>query len=56
MIAAYLHKVFEHVTPIVVDFDLAVTFFLQETSHLKLGAIPKSIDAILADFSLLAPV
>lgn len=37
------------------DFDLAVAFFLQETKHLKLGPIPRSVRAILADFELLAP-
>lgn len=55
MVAAYLRKVFAEVKPMVVDFDLAVLFFLQETKHLKLGAIPRSVDAVLADFTILKP-
>lgn len=55
IVAGYLRKVLLGLTPIQVDFDLAVAFFLQETAHLKLGAIPKSVNAVVADFSLLEP-
>lgn len=56
VIADFLRKSFEGIVPIVVDFDLAVAFFLQETHHLNLGAIPKSIDAVLEDFNKLRPL
>lgn len=55
MVADYLRKVFRDVKPIQVDFDLAVAFFLQETSHLKLGRITKAVQKILKEFSLLGP-
>lgn len=39
-----------------IDYDLAVASFLQETSHLKLGDIPKSVDRVLVDFRNLRPL
>lgn len=56
VVAAYLAKCFSDVTPIIVDFDLAVCFFLQETAHLHIGPIPHSVNVILADFQKLGPL
>lgn len=39
-----------------IDYDLAVASFLQETAHLTLGPIPKSVDRVLSDFALLEPL
>lgn len=55
MVAAYLRKVFADAEVLKCDFDLAVAFFLQETRHLKLGPIPRSVKAVLDDFTILAP-
>lgn len=55
-VADYLHRCFKNATPISVDFDLAVAYFLQQTNHLKLGNIPGSINLVLKDFSILPPL
>ncbi|EGG06691.1 uncharacterized protein MELLADRAFT_106551 [Melampsora larici-populina 98AG31] len=44
------------ITPEVIDFDLAVTFFLFETNHLSLPNIPQSIDIVLNDLDILFPI
>ncbi|EGF97736.1 uncharacterized protein MELLADRAFT_114115 [Melampsora larici-populina 98AG31] len=40
----------------VIDYDIAVAYFLEETDHLPIGCIPQSIDRILSDFETLPSI
>lgn len=52
----YIRQELRDITPEVIDYNLAVAFFLEETAHLRLPGIPQSVDRILEDFDLLRPL
>ncbi|EGG03249.1 uncharacterized protein MELLADRAFT_65669 [Melampsora larici-populina 98AG31] len=52
----YLRQMLNNITPEVIDYDIAVAYFLEETDHLLIGCIPHSVDKILTDFDVLPPV
>lgn len=39
-----------------IDYDLAVAYFLEETDHLHIGPVPQSVNRILNDFEALRPL
>lgn len=44
------------IEPKVMDYDIAVAYFLEETNHLNIGQIPASVERILFDFETLPPL
>lgn len=52
----YLRQTLRGIKPEVIDYDLAVAYFLDQTDHLHIGSIPQSVDIILKDFEALRPL
>ncbi|EGF99617.1 uncharacterized protein MELLADRAFT_68420 [Melampsora larici-populina 98AG31] len=52
----YLRQTLNNITPEVIDYDIAVAYFLEETNHLPIGCIPQSVDKILEDFDTLPSI
>ncbi|KAH9810730.1 hypothetical protein DFH28DRAFT_1131900 [Melampsora americana] len=56
MIDQHVRQLLKDVKPEVIDFDLAVSFFLFETDHLSLPDIPQSVEIVLKDLEVLFPI
>lgn len=52
----YLRQTLRGIKPEVIDYDLAVAYFLDQTDNLHIGSIPQSVDIILKDFEALRPL
>ncbi|EGG11559.1 uncharacterized protein MELLADRAFT_102585 [Melampsora larici-populina 98AG31] len=52
----YIRQSLHQITPEVIDYDIAVAYFLEETDHLPIGCIPQSVDKILFDLNNLRSV
>ncbi|KAH9807526.1 hypothetical protein DFH28DRAFT_1138971 [Melampsora americana] len=52
----YLRQMIRNAKEVVIDYDLAVAFFLDETSHMNLPDIPKSVDTIIHDYEILPAI
>lgn len=52
----YLRQTLCGIEPKVIDYNLGVAYFLEETNHLHLGPIPQSVDHILNNFDMLRPL
>ncbi|EGG02570.1 uncharacterized protein MELLADRAFT_66273 [Melampsora larici-populina 98AG31] len=52
----YLRQMLANIKPETIDFDIAVSHFLHETSHLNLRDIPHSVDQVIFDFETLRPL
>lgn len=52
----HLRQMLRGIKPEIIDYDLAVGYFIFETSHLSLPDIPQSVDIILQDYQQLRPL
>ncbi|KAH9816743.1 hypothetical protein DFH28DRAFT_1158378, partial [Melampsora americana] len=52
----YLRQMIRNAKEVVIDYDLAVAFFLDETSHMNLPDIPKSVNTIIHDYEILPAI